>query len=316
MLLVIIAVVLIWSFLLASHQKNKYNCWEWWILNDDLVCICDSKHWYKEVDWKCKKSEFYEIADAVRDYANERTSISLWYIYWVDMEKINDNEGLLLFVDTSVPWWSNPKEIDAIYWDFASCYEEVEGITSAVWQWYIVAFEKDGEKWIINDFYEIPWFETYKYSNSLQFSYPYLNLKQNNYTYYWWEKPTSDEDELLLEPSHVLNLRDLDWDWKSLEFLIINHFDLMCGINNYLALWYNPNTKKIVTYRFLDPQNHLHARTVLDSDAQNRFQWWILKMHDYGWHGVECDESREYIFNKDNNTFEAKNYKANKKCPY
>lgn len=316
--LIILSAVLAVFGVLWSVRNNKIEnaCkLEWEIIQKDLTCICDSANWYEMVDWKCEKSDFQKLDDAVTKYINNDYNLSkeISYRFYADRSRINDNESIILLIDTSIPGWSNPTEYRDKYASFTNCYEEVQWISSYIWQWYILAVEKIEWEYKINDFYKIPSLE---YGNTSALSYPYQNLKQNNYYFYWWERPIDEQDKNLVEQTRILKMRDLNWDWKDLEFLLINHYDLHCWINNFLALWYNPLSKKIENYRFLYPSNYYSSWTTLDSDAQNRFNWWVLKMHEYGWHGIECDESWDYVFNSKNNTFETKNYVVSKECLY
>jgi hypothetical protein len=182
----------------------------------------------------------------------------------------------------------------------------VEGVSSVKWQWYIVAYERIWWKIIINDFFKVPsmWWE---YMEAL--NYPILNLKQNNYIYYWWEKPNSEEDWYLLESSYIINLRDLDWDWKELEFFIINHAYHSCGTHSYLLLWYDDIKKKIKQYYFVEDWIFKTWVSLTDR-SQNEFIWGLLKQQYYWWgaHRWPCDEYWEYKYQW-NNIFEMQNYK-------
>ena len=216
-----------------------------------MSCSCED--WYDIVNWICEKSDFQKLDDAIVKYINDDKylSNSIWFRYYLDKEQINKTEWIILFVDTSVKWWSQPREITTKYSDEWTCPNQVEWITSAVWQWYIIAFEKIWNEYIINDFFEIPSFHPYidEYYNAL--SYPVLNTKFNNYlSYDWGKKPTSEKDKELLEYTKIINFKDIDGDWKKLEFFIMNYADQVCWTYNYLLVWYDEANKTIKQYFF------------------------------------------------------------------
>jgi len=97
----------VWTFILWLNKEKKYECWEWEILYEELNCICDSENWYKEDNGVCKRDDFYKLDDSVVKYINENKYLasSIQARYYLDNERINDNEWIILFVDTSVKWW-------------------------------------------------------------------------------------------------------------------------------------------------------------------------------------------------------------------
>ena len=311
--------IIIFSLLYFSNNfKNKvhYSCqWEWEILNIDFSCTCDE--WYEINDWLCKKSEFKYVTDATWTYIKEHNlNKSIWNMYVLDMVKINNNEWLMLFVDTSIKWWSNPVEINSKYIDdWRTCPSQVEWISSAKWQWYIVAYENYSNEYVINDFFQIPLFHPYidEYIGAL--SYPVLNTKMGNFLSYDGEEPKSVDEYWLVEPTKIINFRDIDWDWKKLEFYLMNYEDQVCWTYNYLFLWYDDTNKKIKEYFFNNQyeKDYYNSWISLTDWSQNLFTWWILKQQYFWWsaHRWPCDESREYKYRKnwEYNYFDIKNYK-------
>lgn len=307
-LMLVLLLTTLW--ILDSYRTNKIKnacTWDWEILHKNLNCTCEEN--YSLVDWKCEKSDFLKLDDAIVKYSKTK----LGQRYYLDDVEINNGERIALFVDTSIDGWSLPEfyEEDIKYWDPLATNVQSEWLAKAVWQWYIVAYEKEWNDYIINDLYKIP---DFYWKRALP--YPVLNSKMANYETYWWPETHDEEDRYVFDYTRVLKLRDIDWDWINNEFFLINHIDCWTEEDNFLVIWYNPNTKKINQYYFKQPYSqHKTDRTTLERWSQNKFVNWTLPV-EYKWHMINCKENWNLKFNKNNMTFETKDYKVSEKCEY
>lgn len=77
-ILLILLAVLVWTYVLWSRERNKYECLQWEVLNDNLDCVCDWQNDYEMVDWRCQKWNGIQINDEDYDDLDLRGIFDDW----------------------------------------------------------------------------------------------------------------------------------------------------------------------------------------------------------------------------------------------
>lgn len=313
--LVIYAIILFSFYSLSMHKKETAEAYcseKWAVLLEDRTCQC--KRWYNMINKRCESDEHWKLYDAIHEELQKYIKIShndrVLELGILDWEMVDENYGigLAIKIDKITKW---PEE--DLSWESYDngCYEEVEWLSSLTGVWYVFTFTN--ENWTINivSSKKIPSFVEYI---EVLFTYPIFNTKENNYRRYWWEKPISESDGNRLERTKIINFRDIDWDWEALEFFLINHYDLMCWLDNYRIIWFDKEKKTPILYDFADNKWILKGWTQLSWGSENSFTGWKIKQERICWSNVAWwyDESWEYVFNPQKKVFETKNYKSRK----
>ncbi len=284
----------IWVLLIWSYRAEHFCSWENEIRNWDS---CDCYKWYNYEGWVCMPSLETTIRNALPAGVFLR---DIQLVAWIE------NVYLWIYIK-NYKMDELSEEIDVPYTD---CHWEVRG------QWiegeYHI-FTYAGNK-ITSDL-QIPlWFRNEGINPELawQLVFSYMNTNHNNYMFFNWKESKNNSNTLNeIEVSKLINLSDYNWDGIKNEFYLVDHWDQVCGHNNYLIAGYDVTSSKAIIYWIKWKDNTISYW----ADNFKPDEKWEVKNGWECWdHGSWIESENYYKFNKESNIFEL-TQSTQKDCP-
>lgn len=203
---------------------------EW--LNDSWVCLCN--------DGYERKNEICSIKHRNISLEESILKIIPSDSFLREYKLIPENQGV--YIGIYIKNYEIEKPLNSTGSIFLSCPE------MAQWQWikweYHIFSYVNRE--ITSDLI-VPSIDN-RYFKDSELVLSYMNTKNNNYWYLWWEKPKSESEDDIIEKSNLINFNDYNWDGIKWEFLLVNWQENDCWGKNYLIAWYDQVDKKAIIY--------------------------------------------------------------------
>ncbi|NVP18015.1 hypothetical protein HUU51_04830 [Candidatus Gracilibacteria bacterium] len=184
---------------------------------------------------------------------------------------------------------------------YSDCFGNVEG-QGIKGEYYLFSF-KDGR--ILNE-KEVPvGFRFNNISNNSELpklTFSYYNTKYNN-SYYFLKKEVeyNDENNFSIEKTSLINFSDYNGDGIKNEFFLVDHWDQVCGHNNYLIAGYDNKTNGVIIYGIKSKDGttgYWGDNFIPDTKGE------VVNGWNCGDHGSDTLNKTYYKFNKENNIFE------------
>lgn len=285
-LFLIICWLLFWSYQLNNQctGSNEYFDQYWF-------CVC--REWYvRSENWKCietfetKVSKLLPVDSLLREIKQIPNKSDVYIGIYIQNYKLLN--------------WETDKD-----YPYSSCPEQV------IWKWiewdYHVFTVKDN---IITSDIIVPLEFRDNYTSNVKLTLSYVNTKENNFNFFNWQKPVNEIDWKKMERSTLMNFKDLNGDWKALEFWLIDAWDSVCWHNNHLIVWYDEDTQKAIIYPILrDWKSFYWADNFIPNSS-----WIVVNWREYWDHWAEISSQTKYKYSSSNKRFEFVSKKEDK-CP-
>ncbi len=250
---VILLFVITPTLIALSNNLSKECSWDNERFTDFWKCDC--VEWYTKNNWICKITLEQNIINTIPTWSLLREYKEL---PWMD--------GTYMWIyikDFTI------KEVSKDEQPYSDCFWEIE------WQWieweyHVFTFNN----WKVTSDINIPlWFRSFSAPRA-KFVFPFMNTKLNNFNYYWGEKPKNDSENYIIEETSLINFNDYNWDWIKQEFLLLDHWDQICGHNNYLVVWYQNQKAIMYNIKSKDFSGWFWEDNFIPNEKWEVVTWW------------------------------------------